>query len=250
MSHDTSVSRRRFITTSAAASVGLVAAPHFSFGQIGVARPMTRPFGRLNFDVTTMGLGGQASVQWTPPDLDAADIIVKACRLGINYFDTSNDYGAQRRQLRQGVPGAEPGPGPVRLRSEARRRSIWLTTKTGLRWAKNPKLAESRSNGPAGSTAVDDLKRSLQPDLRRREGTVPAGRVPRHDPRPQRSARCRRSMRSSTGPGQTRSRRPSRSARYAALVDYRDGTNLTGLNPKEEKLVRHIGFSCHDSAAP
>jgi len=33
----------------------------------------------------------------------------------------------------------------------------------------------------------------------------------------------------------------------AALVDYRDGTNLTGLNPKEEKLVRHIGFSGHHS---
>jgi hypothetical protein len=31
----------------------------------------------------------------------------------------------------------------------------------------------------------------------------------------------------------------------AALRDYRDGTNLTGLNPKEEKLIRHIGFSGH-----
>jgi hypothetical protein len=33
----------------------------------------------------------------------------------------------------------------------------------------------------------------------------------------------------------------------AALVDYRDGTNLTGLNPGEEKLIRHIGFSGHHS---
>ncbi|HJX70679.1 MAG TPA: hypothetical protein VJ346_01970, partial [Bacteroidales bacterium] len=31
----------------------------------------------------------------------------------------------------------------------------------------------------------------------------------------------------------------------AALRDYRDGSNLTGLNPKEEKLIRHIGFSGH-----
>ncbi|MEZ5072132.1 MAG: hypothetical protein R2751_14535 [Bacteroidales bacterium] len=30
-----------------------------------------------------------------------------------------------------------------------------------------------------------------------------------------------------------------------ALRDYRDGTNLTGLNPKQEKLLRHIGFSGH-----
>jgi hypothetical protein len=33
----------------------------------------------------------------------------------------------------------------------------------------------------------------------------------------------------------------------AALRDYRDGTNITGLNPKEEKLIRHIGFSGHFS---
>jgi hypothetical protein len=36
-------------------------------------------------------------------------------------------------------------------------------------------------------------------------------------------------------------------AALAALADYRDGTNLTGLNPKEEKLIRHIGFSGHHS---
>lgn len=30
-----------------------------------------------------------------------------------------------------------------------------------------------------------------------------------------------------------------------ALRDLRDGTNLTGMNPKKEKLVRHIGFSGH-----
>jgi hypothetical protein len=35
----------------------------------------------------------------------------------------------------------------------------------------------------------------------------------------------------------------------AALLDYRDGTNLTGLNPKGEKLLRHIGFSGHHSPA-
>jgi hypothetical protein len=35
----------------------------------------------------------------------------------------------------------------------------------------------------------------------------------------------------------------------ATLIDYRDGTNLTGLNPKEEKLIRHIGFSGHADPA-
>jgi hypothetical protein len=31
----------------------------------------------------------------------------------------------------------------------------------------------------------------------------------------------------------------------AALRDYRDGSNLTGLNPENKKLIRHIGFSGH-----
>jgi hypothetical protein len=30
-----------------------------------------------------------------------------------------------------------------------------------------------------------------------------------------------------------------------ALRDLRDGTNLTGMNPKKEKLIKHIGFSGH-----
>jgi hypothetical protein len=34
----------------------------------------------------------------------------------------------------------------------------------------------------------------------------------------------------------------------AVLRDFRDGTNLTGLNPDEEKLIRHMGFSGHYSA--
>jgi hypothetical protein len=34
----------------------------------------------------------------------------------------------------------------------------------------------------------------------------------------------------------------------ATLIDFRDGSNLTGLNPKEEKLIRHIGFSGHQTS--
>jgi len=32
-----------------------------------------------------------------------------------------------------------------------------------------------------------------------------------------------------------------------ALRDLRDGTNLTGMNPKNEKLIKHIGFSGHNN---
>ena len=31
----------------------------------------------------------------------------------------------------------------------------------------------------------------------------------------------------------------------ATLIDFRDGTNLTGLNPKEEKLIRHLAEAHH-----
>jgi len=265
MSHDTPVSRRSFISVSAAASVGLLAVPHFAFGQVGVAAPLKRAFGRLNFDVTTMGLGGQAAVQWPPPDLDAAEIIVKACKLGVNYFDTSNGYGAsainygRAFRLLNLVPG-QPGY------DEKLRRSIWLTSKTGLRWAKLSEGALSRmsgpgglpgrlggppppglgpTNGPAGSFAVDDLKRSLTLIFGDGEGSYPPGAY--------------LDMILAHGVGTledvdalfTGLDNPDPTAEqigaYAALRDYRDGTNLTGLNPKQERLVHHIGFSCHDS---
>ena len=35
----------------------------------------------------------------------------------------------------------------------------------------------------------------------------------------------------------------------AALLDYRDGTNLTGLNPEHRKWIRHLGITSHENAA-
>ena len=254
MSHDISVSRRTFITTSAVASVGLLSAPHWSFGRTGVARPLTRGFGRLNFDVTTMGLGGQASVQWTPPDLDAAEIVVKAFKLGIRYFDTSNLYGASAVNYGRAFRLLNLAPGRPGY-DEGLRRSIWLTSKTGIRWAKVSEAAVSRAggpppgrfsptNGPAGSYAVEDLKRTLSLVFGDGEGNYPRG------------AYLDLMLAHNVGSTQdtdalfTGLDKPDPKAEaigaYAALVDYRDGTNLTGLNPEEERLVRHIGFSCHD----
>jgi hypothetical protein len=87
-----SLSRRTFIKNSAVAAVGIGFLPSFT---VYAAKPklMTRGFGRLNHEVTTFGLGGQASIQWTPQDVDPVAIILKAFDKGINYFDTSNLYG-------------------------------------------------------------------------------------------------------------------------------------------------------------
>ncbi len=59
------VSRRRFMQTAAAVSAGLWAAPYPVRGGAGAAKPMKRDLGRLQFEATTLGLGGQASIQWT-----------------------------------------------------------------------------------------------------------------------------------------------------------------------------------------
>ncbi len=240
-------SRRRFLQCSTVATAGLSLGPHLLFGETRTAKPMKRALGRLGFEATTLGLGGQASLQWTPADVDPVPIILKAFALGVNYFDTSNAYGPSQanygkafRQLHL-VPG-EPGY------DEPKRRSIFLTSKTGLRWAKgqvtNPWL-RGFSNGPQDSGAVDDVKRTLSQVFGDGNGQYPRGayldmvlihnltRMEEIDALYEGLAKPDPKM--------------EHIGALAALVDLRDGTNLTGLNPGEEKLIRHIGFSGHYS---
>ena len=128
-------SRRRFLQCSTLATAGLSLGPHMVFGQTRVARPMRRALGRFDFDVTTLGLGGQASLQWTPADVDPVPIILKAVALGVNYFDTSNAYGPSQANFGKAFRQLHLVPGQSGY-DEAKRRSIFLTSKTGLRWAK------------------------------------------------------------------------------------------------------------------
>ena len=106
------VTRREFVRLSAAAAAGLTILPGFRFGLDQLPAPMKRSFGKIPFQVTTLGLGGQASLQWTPGDVDPVSIILKAFEMGINYFDTSNlydgsqlNFGKAFRKLNL-VPGA------------------------------------------------------------------------------------------------------------------------------------------------
>ena len=98
---------------SAATAAGLTLIPACTFGTGNLPLPMKRKFGKIDFDVTTLGLGGPASIQWTPEDVDPVKIILKAFETGINYFDTSNlyqqsqtHYGTAFRQLNL-IPGEE-----------------------------------------------------------------------------------------------------------------------------------------------
>src|SRR4030043_725297 len=124
--------RRNFIKTSAITAAGISVAPYISCSQQSRAELMKRAFGKLNFEVTTFGLGGQASIQWTPPDVDPVKIILKAFNLGVNYFDTSNLYGPSQSNFGRAFRFKNLIPGSSGY-DENLRRSIFLTTKTHLR---------------------------------------------------------------------------------------------------------------------
>ncbi len=241
------VPRRRFIRTAAAASAGLALGPYFVFGKARPARLMKRPMGRLGFEATTLGLGGQASLQWTPADEDPVKIILKAFDLGVNYYDTSNVYdgsqsfyGKAFRELHL-VPG-QPGY-DERLRS-----SIFLTSKTALRFGKGGWQKQGLinvSNGKGTHTA-DDLRRTLSQVFGDGQGGYPKGAylnmVLLH------SISTMADIDAAFEGYDKPDPKAETIGALATLIDFRDGTNLTGLNPKEERLIRHIGFSGH--AAP
>ena len=246
---DNAVSRRRFIKGVALTSAGLSVGPYFTFGKPKPVKLMKRAMGRLGFEATTLGLGGQGSLQWTPADVDPAKIILKAFDLGVNYFDTSNvydgsqtNYGKAFRELHL-IPG-QPGYNE-RLRS-----SIFLTSKTALRFGKGGWQKQGLinvTNGAAGSHAVDDLRRTLSQVFGDGQGSYPQGAylnmVLMHSVSTTADVDALYEGYDNPDP------KAETIGTLATLIDYRDGTNLTGLNPKGEKLIRHIGFSGHQSPA-
>ncbi len=241
------LTRRRFIQTTLAGTAAIGSMPYINCGKIGIDNPMTRPFGRLGFDVTTLGLGGQASIQWTPADVDPVKIILKSFDLGVNYYDTSNLYGPSQTNYGKAFKQLDLIPGHT-IYNEKLRHSIFLTSKTHLRIARgNPNIegVANWTNGEQGSKTVDDLKRSLSQIFGDGKGNYPKGAyldmILLH-------SMTRIAEIDAVFAGLKNSDPKSDViGALAALRDYRDGTNLTGLNPKEEKLIKHIGFSGHFS---
>jgi aryl-alcohol dehydrogenase-like predicted oxidoreductase len=244
---DNSYPRRKFIRDAALASAALSIGPYFTFGKSQPAKLMKRSMGRLGFEATTLGLGGQGSLQYTATDIDPVKIILKAFDLGVNYYDTSNvydssqmHYGKAFRELHL-IPG-QPGYNE-RLRS-----SIFLTSKTALRFGKGGWKKDGLinvSNGTAGNHTVDDLHRTLSQIYGDGSGSYPKGAylnmVLMH-------SICSPADVDAVYEGYDRTDPKAETiGALATLIDYRDGTNLTGLNPKEEKLIRHIGFSGHQA---
>ena len=126
------------------------------------------------------------------------------------------------------------------------RKSIFLTTKTHLRYAKGNgevKGVNNWTNGEPGTHTVDDLHRSLSLMFGDGKGNYPDGSYVDmmliHNLNTREEVDALYEGLENTDPN------AERIGALAALRDYRDGTNLTGLNPRNEKLIRHIGFSGH-----
>jgi aryl-alcohol dehydrogenase-like predicted oxidoreductase len=243
------LSRREFMRLSAAAAAGVSLIPALSCNRTTIPSPVKRHFGRINFDVTTIALGGQSSLQWTPAGIEPVDIILKAFDLGINYYDTSNVYGPSQKNYGKAFRKLNLVPGEKDYNQKLRD-SIFLTTKTMVRWAKGnyPDLENVRNSteGKHGEGAVADLKRSLSQMFGNDDGSYPDGAYVNmiliHNLTTfeevdvvYKGLETPLDINENFGA-------------LVALRDYRDGTNITGLNPKNEKLVRHLGFSGHNNA--
>lgn len=215
--------------------------------------PLTRTLGRTNRQVTTLGLGGQASIQWTADGVDPVAIIEKALQLGVTYLDTSNVYGPSQKHFGEAFRRAKLVPGAAGYDAAARAR-LFIATKTHLRSARRPPGARFRSDFSEGmlddfkvTTAVDDVRRSLSLMFGDGKGGYPEGAyldsIQFHNLNALDEVDMLYEGFEAPSP-----ERPWIGA-LAAMLDLRDGENRTGCNPKREKLVRHIGITGHWNSA-
>lgn len=243
-----SISRRNFLKVSAATTAGISFMSLNSCNVGDVPSPMKRKFGNFDFKVSTIGLGGQASLQWTPEDEDPVAIILKAFDLGINYFDTSNLYAGSQMNYNEAFRQKNLIPGEADYNQDLRE-SIWLTSKTAIRWG-NPDWPEREgvrnwSNGENVKCAVDDVRRSLTQMFGDNKGWYPEGSyldmVLIHTLHNTAEIDVLyEGLETPLNPN-------GNFGALVALRDLRDGTNHTGMNPRNEKLIRHIGFSGHNN---
>ncbi|MBN1907369.1 MAG: aldo/keto reductase [Deltaproteobacteria bacterium] len=241
--------RRQFIKKTALTAAGLSLGPFIHIGRAKAAASlMKRPMGRLNFEATTLGLGGQASLQWTPVNVDPVKIILKAFASGINYYDTSNFYDDSQLHYGKAFRRLDLIPETPGY-NETLRRSIFLTSKTCLRFGKGGwknDVMYNLTNG-SGTHAVSDVKRTLSQIFGDGKGAYPKGAY--LDMVLMHAVTSTEDIDALYAGYENTDQKAETIGTLATLIDLRDGTNLTGLNPGEERLVRHIGFSGHASPA-
>ncbi len=206
----------------------------------GADAPLTRrTLGRTGRWVAPFGLGGQASLQYPPPGMDVPDIVVRAIELGVNYLDSANAYGPSQSIYGEAFWRLAVTPGHPDHKP-ALRESLYIATKTGQRYAYD------RSR-PTAATAITELLRSLTVVFGDGKGWIPDGAyldaIQIHN-----LTTMQQVDQIYEGLVDRGGKMPDRIGALAGLLDYRDGTNFTGLNPERKKYVRHIGISGHQSS--
>ncbi|MGP8247790.1 MAG: aldo/keto reductase [Bryobacteraceae bacterium] len=197
-----------------------------------------RLLGRTGRMVVPLGLGGQASLQWTKPGIDAPDIVVRAVQLGLNYLDTSNLYGASQANYGEAFRRLHLAPGTAGYNA-ALRQSLFINSKTARRFAREPVKT--------GPTALDELRRTLSLLFGDGKGYIPPGAY-LDSFQVHNLNLFEQADQVYEGMAERGSRMPERIGVLAALLDYRDGTDYTGLNPDGLRYIRHIGITGHWSS--
>jgi aryl-alcohol dehydrogenase-like predicted oxidoreductase len=202
-----------------------------------------RLLGRTGRWVTPLALGGQASLQWTGEGIDAPDIIVRAVQLGVNYLDSANIYGPSQVNYGEAFRRMHLAPGVADYNAPLRD-SLYVASKTWEKYAVGPSTNQAQT---PGATAVSDLKRTLTQMFGDGKGHIPEGAyldaIQMHN-----IQTLEEVDQVYTGMAERGGKMPERIGAFAALLDYRDGTNYTGLNPEGRKWVRHIGVTGHMSS--
>jgi aryl-alcohol dehydrogenase-like predicted oxidoreductase len=214
---------------------------------------ITRKLGRTDRQVSTLGLGGQASIQWTGPGIDPVAIIQKAYDLGITYMDTSNLYGPSQQNFGEAFHRLGLSAGARNYNASAREK-IFVASKTHFRTARSPEGQRFRSDFSQGmqdgfevTTAVDDVRRSLSQMFGDGRGAYPEGSyldsIQFHNINTMEEVDMLFEGLDDPNPNS------DWMGALAAMLDLREGTNRTGCNPKKEKLVKHIGITGHWNTA-
>ena len=231
------ISRRAILGVLGAIPVADVLSPGRLFAQAATTFPR-RLLGRTGRAVVPLALGGQASLQWTKPGIDPADIVVRAVQLGLDYLDTANAYGPSQMNYGEAFRRLHLTASD-KAYDQSLRQKIFLATKTGRRFARDP--------SGTGPTAVDELKRSLTQIFGDGKGFIPEGAyvdsIQIHN-----LTTMEQVNQIYEGFADRGSKVPERIGALAGLLDFRDGTNYTGLNPERRHYVKHIGITGHQSS--
>jgi aryl-alcohol dehydrogenase-like predicted oxidoreductase len=200
-----------------------------------------RTLGRTGAMVTPLALGGQAALERTPADVDPADIIVRAVELGVNYLDSANGYGPSQMNYGEAFRRLNLVPGKSGYDAALRDR-LYIASKTGMRLGRDPQHLQAD-----GRTTVTDIERTMTQMFGDGKGFIPEGAY--LDAMQIHAVMKDEEVdRFYLGMKERGGKMPEAIGAFATLIDYRDGTNYTGLNPQHRRWIRHIGITGHQSS--